>query len=173
MQGKSVLLDADVIIEAFRQGIWVDLVSKVQVFVARPIVDQADFYPDPDSGQDRRIDLRSDAEAGRIRVLDTTDEALAMVTNGCRKWLDVHDGEKHALAALSNLSSDHRFCTGDKAAIQALVLLDLADRAVSMERMLGEAGVARAAPPARQFTDEYLKKWVREGGVLKAGSAAL
>jgi hypothetical protein len=173
MRARLVLLDADVIIEAFRQGIWNDLVSKVQVFISRPILGQANFYPDAESGQDRRIDLRPDVEAGRVTVLDTTAEALAMVDDKCSRCLEIHDGEKHALAALSNLSGEYRFCTGDKAAIQALVLLDMADRAVSMERMLGDAGVRRKEPLARQFVNEYLHEWLRRGAVLKAGSAAL
>jgi hypothetical protein len=173
MRARLVLLDADVIIEAFRQGIWNDLVSKVQVFVPQPILNQANFYHDAESGQDRRIDLRPDVEAGRVTVLDATAEALAVVEETCNKYLEIHDGEKHALAALLDMTDEYHFCSGDKAAIQALVLLDKADRSVSMERMLGDAGVRRKEPLAHQFVHEYLQEWLRRGAVLRAESAAL
>jgi hypothetical protein len=168
MRAKLVLLDADVIIEAFRQGIWNDLVSKVQVLVARPIVEQADFYPDSDSGQERRIDLQTYIDTEAITVVDATDENLKRVDDRCSRCLDIHAGEKDALAALPDLTNDCRFCTGDKAAIQALVLLDMADRTISMEQMLGDAGVRRKESLPRQFTREYLNGWLWKGSVLKA-----
>jgi hypothetical protein len=66
-----------------------------------------------------------------------------------------------------------RLTAPDKAAIQALVLLDLKDRAISLSRLLGDSGVGLKEPLARQFKDEYLTRWLREGAVLKAESAAL
>jgi len=173
IRARLVLLDADVIIELFRQGIWDALVSKVQVFVTPTVVKEVRFYPDPASGQRRRVDLQSYVDDSRIHLLDAEAESLDATRDACGKCLAIHPGELYSLAALKAADNACKFCTADKAAIQALVLLDMTDRAVSMERMLGDAGVGRKQPLARQFDDEYLQKWLRSGAVLKAGSAAL
>jgi hypothetical protein len=125
MPARSVLLDADVVIEAFRLGLWDALVARTEVHVARTIIGEANFYPDPLTGQDRRIDLQSYIDQGKVTVLDPDEEALAQVSNTCRRWLELHDGERSSLATLIRLGGEYRFCTGDKAAIQALVLLEL------------------------------------------------
>ena len=77
MPARLVLLDADVVIEAFRQGIWDTLIARTHVHVARAIVEEASFYPDPLTGQDRRIDLQSYIDQDRVKVLDPDEEALA------------------------------------------------------------------------------------------------
>jgi hypothetical protein len=136
-------------------------------------VEQASYYPDAESGQARRIDLRPDIEAGRVTVLDAASKLTVRVMETCGRLLDIHEGEKQALSILMDVGSEYRFCTGDKAAIQALVLLDLAERATSMERMLSDAGVGRREPLNQQFGEAYLRKWLRQGAVLKAERAAL
>jgi len=167
MPERLVLLDADVVIEAFRQGIWDALIARTHVHVARAIIEEANFYPDPLTGQDRRIDLQSYIDQGKITVLDPDEEALAQVSNTCRRCLELHDGERSSLATLVRLGSEYRFCTGDKAAIQALVLLELSGQSISLDRLLGDAGIARPGPLGNQFTEQYLERWLRQGSVLR------
>ena len=84
---RLVLLDADVIIELFRQGIWDALVSKIQVFVTPTVVKEVTFYPDSASGQRRRVDLKSYVKDSRIRQLDAEAESLNAARDACRKCL--------------------------------------------------------------------------------------
>jgi hypothetical protein len=140
------------------------------VYVTAEVVEEARFYRDVLTGQHHRIDLQPDVDAGRIRLLSGDEATLANVYATCSRHFAVHEGEAHSLAALQCADKRCRFCTADKAAIQALVLLDLKDRAISLSRLLGDSGVRLKEPLARQFGEEYLTRWLREGGTLKAES---
>jgi hypothetical protein len=77
----------------------------------------------------------------------------------------LHPGELEAIAILKkNPDESLRFCTADKVAIYALVLLNLEERLVSLEAVLREVGLGRALAP--EFMDAYLQRH-REIGAVK------
>ncbi len=81
-------------------------------------------------------------------------------------------GEAEALALLlSNKAKDHVFCTGDRMTIQALSMLDMKDRGISMERFLRSIGITRKLK--RHYTEEFFKDALEKGSVSMIQSKGL
>jgi hypothetical protein len=69
MSPRLVLLDANVIIEAFRVGVWDQLVERVDVAVARSVFeDESVHWFAPTTGERKYIDLARYGREGRVRV---------------------------------------------------------------------------------------------------------
>jgi hypothetical protein len=173
MRARLVLLDADVVIEAIRVGAWDNLVAKVEVMMASTVIDQVTHEVDPETGAKHRIDLYEYVANGRVKPVKVDSAAVAQVNDACRNHVDLHHGELESLACLPDLDPDCRFCTGDKAAIKAIALLGMTDRAASLERVLGDNGIPGNGEIGHQFRDGYLRDWLRRGAELRAQTAKL
>lgn len=74
----------------------------------------------------------------------------------------IDPGEREALALLKNPNfKDYHFCTADALPIRLLSVLDLADRGVSLEKLLENVGVKKKLP--NHFTEEFFKKQLALG----------
>jgi len=95
--------------------------------------------------------------AGTMQELSSIEQAFDFVTLG-----DLDDGEKEALALLhSGSAGESFFCSGDKAALRCLAMLGLSEKAISLETLLGSMGFPK--PLRRQFTEEYMQRYLRRG----------
>jgi hypothetical protein len=78
--------------------------------------------------------------------------------------LAVHSGEKEALAfVFCHQSEDYYFCTGDAAALQALAVVGMKDKGISLEKLLNDIGLPKTLK--HQFTENYFKTWIKKGSV--------
>jgi hypothetical protein len=132
-----VLLDADVVIEAFRLGIWESLTTKMSVYVASSVASEAGYYFDPATGARKTINLPAEAAAGRITVIDGDAVQMGQVQNACRPFLlDLHVGELESIAVVQ--TEGHSFCTADHAAAKAMAVLGLSEQATRLRESSGD-----------------------------------
>ena len=128
MKSRLVILDANVIIEAFRWNIWNALMAQYDIHIT-PIVLKNEVYHYEDiNGQQVPIDLDSHVASGKVKEISATSTEIASLEAKVNKnFLDrIDDGEKEALALLlTGRFDDFRYCTGDTRAIKALASLDL------------------------------------------------
>ncbi len=160
-----LLLDADVVIEAHRLGVWEELVARSAVACPGAVVhDEALFYCTDEYSVPTSIHLPSLVAAGRIAMLEATADDLrelaAILTPDALEGL--HPGESEALALLLvGKARDHRFSSGDRAAIRALALLGLSERGISFECALDAAGLKKPLP--NRLTEPFFQGALREG----------
>lgn len=135
------LLDADVVIDLLSMGIFDLLTARFTVHVSSIVAGEVKFFRK--SGQKVPVDFRSVyVDSGKVAVLDADDAEVRGVLEAIpaiRASL-LHSGELESLAILCR-EEDLTFCTCDGAAIQALPFLDLAERAVSVEKLLRSCGL--------------------------------
>lgn len=160
---RLLLLDAGAVIMAMQFHAWDALVSAYEVVVPTVVIDEAHFYPDLDSGERMPIDLRAEVQAGRIHEATASivkvRALLARFTPGFRER--IHPGEAEALAYLEARSAeDICFVSGDGPAIQAVAMLDLRERAISLFEALQACGHSKPLPAMHrpEFVREHLDK---------------
>lgn len=98
---RLLLLDACVIIELFKRGIWEAVLERCDVHLARTVLEEAHFYDD-DLGERHDFDLSVYETDGRITVFEVP---LADIGQFCSQfgpsYLEVLDaGEAESLAYL-------------------------------------------------------------------------
>ena len=162
---KCILLDANVIIVAHELKIWTNLIAKCAIVVPSIVVrDEALFYSRGRHGVHEDINLPKLIAAKQISEVAATADEMATL----RKTFDrlfaqqMHSGELEALALLKEDRVPHAlYCTGDVPAIKALALLDMSDRGISMEKMLGKFGLTKPLKP--QFTESFFALHLKRG----------
>lgn len=131
-----VLLDANAIIEAHARDVWASLLQRVTLVIPSIVLQESQFYIDPTTGQEVRIDLTEALQNGAIREVSATLEQLSrFYARFDRVFVQRMDpGEAEAIALLlDGALPEHQFCTGDGPAIRALSLLDMPDAGISLE----------------------------------------
>jgi hypothetical protein len=162
---KFFLLDAGPIIELHKLGRWNDVLDRAEIIVPRVIAESEAKYWIREDNSTRAINTLSDAEAGRLTVLDCEEIEL-------RRTLELFDqvtqqsvdpGELHALTLLRRWQDEPRpaFCSGDRMAVVSLCLLGFSESAVSVEELLSAVGLS--AELKRQFTSTAMSAWIEEG----------
>ena len=141
---NSLLLDADVIIDANRLGFWNQLVSKNSVYIASTVLrTEALFYFDS-KGKRKKIHLPVLVRRGVITELSATvyqEKSLSSKFDpSFAPRLD--PGERESLCILQT-RGNLLFCTFDAAAIMALGLLGIAHRGISLQKALIECGLSQ------------------------------
>jgi hypothetical protein len=126
------LLDADIIIDLHRFILWKSLTKNNKIHVSSIICREAYYYEDS-AGKHHFIDLSKEAGKNFIET-SATIEQLSMITKEFEGLyeIDLHSGEKEALAILST-RKEMLFCTCDKAAMKALGFLGISHQGISFE----------------------------------------
>ena len=125
-QLNLLLLDADVIIDLHRFGVWEKILENNPVYIPSIILHHEVYFYDDAEGNRHSIDLRTGlgkkfyeiaAEISDLRKFSAEFETVFSE--------EIHAGEKEALCLIKN-KEDLIFCTCDKTAIKALAVLDFA-----------------------------------------------
>jgi len=141
---NSLLLDANVIIDANKLGFWDSLITKNKIYIASTVLRNEVFYYINSKKQQKDIHLLGLARRKRIiEVSATVSQQQSLMSKFDLAFAPkLHSGEIESLSILQR-RNDLIFCTFDKAAIMALVLLGIAHRGISLERALFECGLNR------------------------------
>jgi len=160
---RLLLLDAGIVIELLRQGIWDRLVEACDVHLSRTVAEtEAHFYEDAD-GEKQHFDLAPDVESGRITVFDVLPSELARF----RSCFDpsyferLDTGEAESLAYLLNAEEPCLICSADSIVFKVLGNLDKAGQGVSLEEVLQQTGLTRQLE--WPFTKAFRERWTRAG----------
>jgi len=160
---RLLLLDANIVIELFRQGIWDRLIEVCDVHLSRTVAEsEAHFYED-DTGERQYFDLAPDAEAGKIAVFDVRlSELEAFRSRFDPSYFERLDaGEAESLAFLLNSSDPYLICSADSIVYKVLGNLDRSEQAISLEEVLQQTGLGRRL--TWQFTKGFREKWTSKG----------
>ncbi len=158
---NSLLLDADIVIELHRMGIWHKFIACNQVTLPSSVFEEAHCYRNK-KGRIHPTNLRSDLKAARILKKEATAIEVASVQNQFAPVLApyLHTGELEAIAILQKEKTPTmKFCTADGTAWWATVLLDLGDRLISCEEALKQSGLMRSVH--NKLSEKRFKKELR------------
>ncbi|MFO8012169.1 MAG: hypothetical protein R6X20_02575 [Phycisphaerae bacterium] len=158
-----LLLDANIVIELFRQGIWDRVVEVCDVHLSRTVAEnEAHFYED-DTGERQDFDLAPDAKAGRITVFDVRlSELAAFRSRFDPSYFERLDaGEAESLAFLLDSGDPCLICSADSIVYKVIGNLDRAGQGISLEEVLQRTGLGRGL--AWQFTKGFRETWTRKG----------
>ena len=159
---RLLLLDANVVIEIARQGLWEQMVAKCDIHLAQTVLDESQFYAD-DQGNRHYIDLTSYVSAKSITLFDLKPSQMqAFCGHFDSVYLEKLDpGEAESLAYLFTQSDECKICSADKIVFRVLGSLNRPDQGVSLDEILGQIGLGRRLE--REFTKAYKEEWTQKG----------
>ena len=163
MKPALVLLDANVIIEAHELGSWQSLVVSFDIAVPS-IVSRHEAKYFVIGEQHNPIKLASLIADKKIRELEADLDDLAELMRQFDPLFSesIDAGEQEALALMmANRCPDHRFCSADARPLQALAMLDMSDRGISLEEMFKRIGQTKRLD--EHFSRAYLERQIQEG----------
>jgi len=152
---KLWLLDADVIIDLLAMDTFDKLSNLHDIYAASSVIEEIEHYWK--EGIMIPVDFKNKyVQKGLVKKLSAStdeirDEVLSKLPRLRQEAL--HAGELESLAILIR-DDDLIFCTRDAAAIRAMPFLDLSERGISVESLLGKSGLQRSDLKA-YHTDEY------------------
>ena len=158
-----MLLDADVVIRLFELGIWDKLVAGTRITLTEEVFDQAQHYDEPETMARKYINLQPYLDESKIDVLGCEAVEVAQVRARCCKFAELHPGGLESLAILNRAGTDALFCTADRGAIRAAVMLDLTENMVSLEELLRRVNLQRSFADRAdwQFSEQGFQRAVK------------
>lgn len=157
-KSKLHLLDAGIIVELFRLGIWENVVSHFDISVSEIVAGEAHFFRDQ-KGNRQTIDLAEFVDNNRIQsVFATPSQAQEFLSHfGPDHAERLDPGELESLACLFSSSEDTLICSADSIVFIVLGATDNRDWGVSLEEMLKQCGLARVLDWrfTRKFREQY------------------
>lgn len=165
MKSRLVILDANVIIEAFKNDFWKSLISQYDVYVGSTVIHvEVKHYLD-ENNQKHDIQLLPFVTKGQIKQLEASSDDLELLDKKINPHQSdlIHDGEKEIIALLSEGSLDnYQFCTGDAKAIKVMSALGIGSNAVSLEELLDKIG-QKGKLPDKSYSKNKLEKCKSDG----------
>ena len=163
MKPPLVLLDANVIIEAHELGFWHRMVASFEVMVPAVVArHEAKYFVV--GGQHNPIQLASLIAQNKVKELQADLSELSGLMNQFDPLFSesIDPGEQEAFELmLAGRCPEHRFCSADARPLQALAMLDMSDRGISLEELLQKMGQSKRLD--EHFTKAYLERQIREG----------
>ncbi len=166
---RLLLLDANVVIELFRHGIWDRLLEACDVHLAQTIVSREVRYYDDSQGVRHDLDLGKYVESGEITVFDVEQSDLTAF----RAAFDptyferLDPGETESLVYLLSSRETCLICSADTIVYRVLGNLNRGEQGISLEEVLQRIGLCREL--AWQFTRAFREKYTKKGFEQRMG----
>ena len=163
---NCLLLDADVIIDLYRLGLWNGIVVQNNVSVASTVAHVEALHYYDESNTKTYIDLSSEIQNGKITELCATVEDQKAISDKFDPIAGptVNPGELESIAIIhSGTDANIKFCTCDGPAIIALSMLQLDHRGISFETALRQAGIRTKNILIVKYSEKRFKKLITEG----------
>lgn len=159
-----LLLDADVIIDLHKLGLWKQITKSHKVSIPSIVLHKEVYYYEDENGH-HHIDLEREAGVTFSDLSCSAQELLGFKERFDRVFQEeLHDGEKEALVLLQK-QEDLLLCTCDHAAIKALALLDLSAQGISFEGLLKKSGMNKKLE--YKHTEKRFKNILSEGNIMR------
>lgn len=160
-----LLLDADVIIDLHKLGLWKQITKNHQINIPSIILHREVYFYEDDSGTRHNITLDNEIGVTVNELSCSAEELLSFKGNFDRVFQEeLHNGEKEALILLQK-QEDLLLCTCDYAAIKALALLDLSDKGISFENLLKKSGINKKLE--YKHSEKRFRKYLKEGSIMR------
>jgi len=116
-----LLLDANIIIALFKQGLWDRVVAECDLYISETVVGEAHFFED-DKGARHDFDLGPHIANGSIKEFSVpaADVKTFVDTFGLDYIEKLDAGEAESLAYLEHASDDHPICSADAIVFRVL-----------------------------------------------------
>lgn len=162
---RFLLLDADVLIELWRRGVWKHLLTLCDITIVETVRDEARFYEDADATR-QEINLNQDVASGDVKVMSVPlAEIRKLLDSVPAAWHpDLNPGETASLAWLLAQPAEpaYRLCSADHITFRVLGMKRRSGAGISLEEIF--ASIGRVQPNlARHFTKEYREDITRQG----------
>jgi aromatic ring-opening dioxygenase LigB subunit len=157
---KSLLLDADVIIDLHSMDLFDKMAKAYNLKATRKVCKEAKFY------YRKRKKLPIDLTQ-KIAIIENVDiDRLGEVHLEAKEaQLMIDEGEATSLAYIAESKEDITFCTCDRASIKLISYMNLEKKSISLETALRKAG--HHVKLFSQHHESNFKDCVREGKVLR------
>lgn len=162
-QSQLVILDAGVIIEAFRTNSWAALIAKNSVTVSRTVMGEVLYYREAD-GKKVLIDLAPYEQNRAISVIDVAaGDAAAFLREFDPSYIERLDaGELTSLFFLfKKMGAESKICSADSIVYKVLGKLRRSEQGISLEELLAAAGCPKTLE--EKFKKSFRERWSREG----------
>ena len=161
-RSKLHLLDAGIIIELYRQGIWEHVISHYEITIAETVAEESMFFKDA-AGHRVSIDLSGVIEADQIRCVTTSPSQVSTFLNRFgQDYVERLDaGELESLVYLYSTSDQMGICSADSIVFKVLGVTDKSDLGISLEELLNECGMSRNL--SWQYTKAFRDKYTHDG----------
>ncbi len=166
MKLNLLLLDADVVIDAHRLGIWDKLIAQNRVHIGSVVLRTEVGYYIDNRGRRRNINLMPQHRANKITELSATlvEQRVLKERFDAVFGPKLDPGETESIVILER-THELTFCTFDQAAIIAVVLLDIGNRVISFEILLKQCGLSRRAE--KKHSEERFKQFVERAQLMR------
>jgi hypothetical protein len=161
-QSRLVLLDANIVIELFRLGIWNQITERCDIVLAETVVEESAFYDTPDGREYIDWDAVRNAGTVRIESLPVTDIKKYCDKFGQGYFEKLDPGEAEALALLAR-ETGSMICSADKIVWRVLGNTNATERGISLEEILQSSGLTKQLQ--RRFTKAFRQEWNKKGGI--------
>jgi hypothetical protein len=158
---KSLLLDADVLIDLHSLGLFQWICKSYHVHLTRKVLEEVPFYKK--QGAKYKIDISAD-----VTIIESIGiESLGKVQNEAKEArLGIDPGESASIAYIDETDKEITFCTCDKAAIKLISYMNLEERSISVETALRNAGYREKNLYPRHLEKSF-KECIKEGKALR------
>jgi len=171
----AVLLDANVIIESFRVSVWDAIIQNVDIYVPSIVIREVHALPSKRKRGYVPVDLSSHLRNKKITEISATAQEMAELEVKYKSIFshkELDDGEKEALAlACANRPADAVICTADGTAIQTIAMIDMKDRAISLEEMLKKIGHKKQL--RNHFCESFMNDHLETGAMAMIMDSSL
>jgi len=160
-----VLLDADVIIDLHKFGIWEQIITRNEILIPSTVLRREVYYYEDDFGFRHSIALIQELGKTFTEVSITVEE-LSSFKQKFERFIveELDSGEMEALKIIYD-RKDCYLSTCDKAAIKVIALLGKREQGLSFEKLLKSSGITKKLE--KKHTEEYFKKYLDEGSILR------
>ncbi len=157
-----LLLDANVIIALFKQGLWDRVVAECDLHISETVLGEAHFFED-EAGARHDFDLGLYVANGSIKEFSVpAADVKSFVDTFGRDYIEKLDaGEAESLAYLEHAPDDHLICSADAIVFRVLGNLDRGQQGASLQEVLEKLGLGRRLP--QQFTKIMRERWTAQG----------
>ena len=159
---RLLLLDANIIIEISRHGLFRQVIRLCEVHLAQTVINEAQFFDD-ENGNRQPIDLTELISTAAVTVFSLVPSELAELRSKFSPayFEKLDPGETESLAYLFRQPEESRICSADKIVFRVLGASGSAEQGISLEEVLEEIGLARKL--SREFTQQYREQWTKKG----------
>jgi hypothetical protein len=151
---QLVILDANIVIEAFALNVWGNLVPKYSITLLNSVVGEVDFYEDSD-GNKHAIDLTPWIASSQIKIENVSPQDVKdFIAQTDKSYYDrIHHGERDSLAFLFKNKNAYVITSSDNIVFKTLGRFNMGGKGLSFETMLKQIGLTKNLD--LQFTEKF------------------
>ena len=157
---KSLLLDADVVIDLHALGLFGKITKAYNICLTRAVLDEARYF--------KKEGAKIDIDVKDITIIEDVDlETLQKVQREAKEArLAIDPGESVSIAHLLHAEEAVAFCSCDQAAIKLISYMHLERKSISLETALRNAGYHEKTLYSRHLQRTF-KACIKEGKALR------